>query len=370
MQAALLEEESNGELKKTHYRSKPNPKGPKNSQTGKKFSAFKTAEKYYKFYKNKTTDFSNLIDVTLPPEQSNIPPETQKFTIQHPTTKKPLNCFKFASPAGLTLIKSYIPKKDQVLITQRAINTYINKPHRTNLYIYSDPVKKLTSKAYNKEHFIVSDPQKYHFNTKIRWSNLGKQYDWDNRGYLSLESPMPAELSEMALGVVKMLEMGDYNPEALIVNYYHWRNFMGGHLDDGEPDQEHAILSFCFGLSCVFLIGGRTKEEEPIAIRLDSGDVLVMGKEARLCYHGVPRIIEGSFDVDGYRGCFGEEELPGLGDGGGVSEFGLPMNTVENVLRYMGESRVNMNFRQVVLVEEENIDGQGKEKGEEDENSA
>jgi len=32
---------------------------------------------------------------------------------------------------------------------------------------------------------------------------------------------------------------------------------MGGHLDDGEPDQIHPIISFSMGLSCVFLIGGQ-----------------------------------------------------------------------------------------------------------------
>lgn len=47
---------------------------------------------------------------------------------------------------------------------------------------------------------------------------------------------MPGELCELAQEVNDLLEMGEYNPEALIVNYYHWKNVMGGHLDDGEPD--------------------------------------------------------------------------------------------------------------------------------------
>ena len=56
---------------------------------------------------------------------------------------------------------------------------------------------------------------------------------------------------------------------------------MGGHLDDGEPDQENPILSFSLGLSCVFLIGGKTKEERPTAIKLDSGDLVVMSAYSR-----------------------------------------------------------------------------------------
>lgn len=73
---------------------------------------------------------------------------------------------------------------------------------------------------------------------------------------------------------------------------------MTGHLDDAEIDQESPIYSFSFGLSCIFLMGGRTKEEEPTAIKLNSGDLLsnffpnlVMAGESRKCYHGVPRIL-------------------------------------------------------------------------------
>lgn len=35
---------------------------------------------------------------------------------------------------------------------------------------------------------------------------------------------------------------------------------MTGHLDDAEYDQESPIYSFSFGLSCIFLMGGRTKD--------------------------------------------------------------------------------------------------------------
>jgi alkylated DNA repair protein alkB family protein 1 len=49
---------------------------------------------------------------------------------------------------------------------------------------------------------------------------------------------------------------------------------MTGHLDDAENDQESPIYSFSFGLSCVFLIGGNTKDVKPIPVRLNSGDLL------------------------------------------------------------------------------------------------
>jgi len=49
---------------------------------------------------------------------------------------------------------------------------------------------------------------------------------------------------------------------------------MTGHLDDAELDQRSPIYSFSIGLSCIFVIGGPTKESEPTAVRLDSGDLM------------------------------------------------------------------------------------------------
>ena len=49
---------------------------------------------------------------------------------------------------------------------------------------------------------------------------------------------------------------------------------MTGHLDDAEYDQVSPIYSFSFGLSCVFLMGSMNKDVRPMAIRLDSGDLM------------------------------------------------------------------------------------------------
>ena len=49
---------------------------------------------------------------------------------------------------------------------------------------------------------------------------------------------------------------------------------MIGHLDDGEEDQINPIFSFNFGLSCIFLLGFPDKNKQPLAIRLEAGDLL------------------------------------------------------------------------------------------------
>jgi alkylated DNA repair protein alkB family protein 1 len=51
----------------------------------------------------------------------------------------------------------------------------------------------------------------------------------------------------------------------------------------------------------VFLIGDNTKNVKPVALKLDSGDMIVMSGHSRSCYHGVPRILEESFDFEKFK---------------------------------------------------------------------
>ncbi|KAJ4449322.1 hypothetical protein ANN_00720 [Periplaneta americana] len=46
-----------------------------------------------------------------------------------------------------------------------------------------------------------------------------------------------------------------------------------------------------FGQSAIFLLGGKSVEEKPIAMLICSGDIVIMSGQSRLCYHGVPRIL-------------------------------------------------------------------------------
>jgi alkylated DNA repair protein alkB family protein 1 len=44
--------------------------------------------------------------------------------------------------------------------------------------------------------------------------------------------------------------------------------------------------SCSFGCAAVFLLGGETRNERPTALFVRSGDVLLMSRRARHCYHG------------------------------------------------------------------------------------
>lgn len=109
------------------------------------------------------------------------------------------------------------------------------------------------------------------------------------------KTPHPTRLSELASEAACMVGQ-KIRAEASIVNFYPESATMGGHLDDAELSVTNPIVSISLGCSAVFLLGGPTKAIEPVAFLLRSGDISVMAGESRMCVHGVPRIVDNSFE--------------------------------------------------------------------------
>ena len=142
------------------------------------------------------------------------------------------------------VVKKALSLKNQLAIAQMALNEFAKPPHRNNLYIYEPEYLQdknnlyADNKGYDINKFLISDPERFFFNTKIRWANLGIHYDWDNRCYFKDSvSPINELMRAQAQFAMDLLEINDsYKPESVIVNYYGKKDYMGGHLDDGEPD--------------------------------------------------------------------------------------------------------------------------------------
>lgn len=83
-------------------------------------------------------------------------------------------------------------------------------------------------------------------------------------------------------------------PDACLVNLYRSGARMGLHQDRDEADFGFPVLSVSLGDTAVFRIGGRKRSDPTGSLRLSSGDVCLLGGEARLAYHGVDRILGGS----------------------------------------------------------------------------
>ncbi len=83
-------------------------------------------------------------------------------------------------------------------------------------------------------------------------------------------------------------------PDCCLLNYYGSEARMGLHRDADETDFSWPVVSISLGDSARFRIGGVQRSDPTTSVLLESGDVVVMGGEARLAYHGIDRIRFGS----------------------------------------------------------------------------
>ena len=79
-------------------------------------------------------------------------------------------------------------------------------------------------------------------------------------------------------------------PEACLVNFYSATAKMGQHQDRDEADFAAPVVSVSLGDDCLFRVGGPRRQDKTVSFRLCSGDVVVLGGESRLAFHGVDRI--------------------------------------------------------------------------------
>lgn len=83
-------------------------------------------------------------------------------------------------------------------------------------------------------------------------------------------------------------------PECCLINFYDADARMGMHQDRDEVDFDAPVLSISLGDDALFRIGNHTRGGKTDSVWLRSGDVLVMGGDARLRFHGVDRIKPGT----------------------------------------------------------------------------
>ncbi len=91
-------------------------------------------------------------------------------------------------------------------------------------------------------------------------------------------------------------KVGDFAlpPEACLVNFYAETAKMGLHQDRDEQNLVAPVVSLSLGDTCLFRFGGTERNDKTQSIKLKSGDVIVLGGEGRLAFHGVDRIYPGT----------------------------------------------------------------------------
>ena len=81
-----------------------------------------------------------------------------------------------------------------------------------------------------------------------------------------------------------------HQPEACLVNFYSDDAKLGLHQDRDEEEFAAPVVSVSLGDSCLFRVGENIREGRTTSMKLKSGDVVILGGEGRLAFHGVDRI--------------------------------------------------------------------------------
>jgi alkylated DNA repair protein (DNA oxidative demethylase) len=133
----------------------------------------------------------------------------------------------------------------------------------------------------------------------VRMTAAG-QFGWvsDRRGY-RYESRHPngsawPDIPPTILELWHALADCPRDPECCLINWYGAEARMGLHQDKDETDFDCPVLSISLGDDALFRMGHVLRGGKTESVWLRSGDIVIMGGEARLCHHGVDRIRFGS----------------------------------------------------------------------------
>ncbi|XP_062537437.1 nucleic acid dioxygenase ALKBH1 [Armigeres subalbatus] len=331
---------------------------------------FQEAFKYYKA-RNPPPSLDNVIDLCssgLDHRLKIISPNTTRddqYAGLIPT--KQWHIYELVDRPGLILIANPFTKCAQRHWMARSILDYPKHPNRTNLP--ETIIDKYGSYSNDdREHFdwwsvaqsIEDSAERAKLWKALRWTTLGYHYDWTNKVYdEAARSEFPPDLAELCRHFAESLGFHCFRPEAAIVNYYPTGSTLAGHTDHSEKNLEAPLFSFSFGQPAIFLIGGPSRDEKPDALLLRSGDVIVMTRESRLCYHAVPKVFpcrESSLqrwaEPEGEDAAgLATEEVPPVANASIRSEYHRNRywrSTGNGFADYISNSRININIRQVL----------------------
>ncbi len=156
-------------------------------------------------------------------------------------------------------------------------------------------------------------------------------------------TPMPTDTACLSQLIASLIGFPNYRPEAGIVNYYHLNSTLSGHQDYSEKNISAPLISVSLGNSAIFLVGGQSKAVRPSAVRLNSGDIVIMSGQARLAFHGVPKIMKDpSLET-----TFTYETASVQHQALGSNEFYVSDQEWSDFYEYIKDNRINLNIRQV-----------------------
>ncbi|XP_059616387.1 nucleic acid dioxygenase ALKBH1 [Phlebotomus argentipes] len=251
---------------------------------------------------------------------------------------------------GLLIVQNPFTALGQRYWIARCLRDFPKHPNRTNLL-----TQKLPESVRRDFWALLSTEEEESVRKKLktclRWSTLGYHHDWERKVYSEEEKhPFPADLHALTGILGQILSFPGFRAQAAIVNFYPQGSTLAGHTDHSEVDLEAPLFSISFGQEAVFLIGGTSKDSPATALLLHSGDIVIMSKQSRLCFHAVPKILlngrESWNSGDFPAGVTQRPEIDAdLWLKCNQMDFWRPFN------HYLSDCRINLNIRQVLAAD-------------------
>ncbi|MEM8791229.1 MAG: alpha-ketoglutarate-dependent dioxygenase AlkB [Pseudomonadota bacterium] len=104
------------------------------------------------------------------------------------------------------------------------------------------------------------------------------------------DRPWPS-IPGQILSVWREVSGWEAEPDCCLLNWYDATARMGLHQDKNEGLFDAPVVSISLGDPARFRVGGTERGGKTESVILNSGDIVVMGGEARLAFHGIDRII-------------------------------------------------------------------------------
>ena len=133
----------------------------------------------------------------------------------------------------------------------------------------------------------------------VRMSAAGR-YGWytDASGYQYVDRQADGrawpDIPTSVTAIWRELVSQQREADCCLINYYDKSAKMGLHQDNDEADFSWPVLSISLGDDALFRVGSVERGGKTESIWLNSGDVVLMGGNARLAHHGIDRLKFGS----------------------------------------------------------------------------
>ncbi|RVW99268.1 Alpha-ketoglutarate-dependent dioxygenase alkB [Vitis vinifera] len=305
-------------------------------------TAFRRAEKKYKVYYDdsksskkkkqlKQVDLSEVVDFKAILRSFNqsgeVPPGT--FALQC-DFDRPVFCIE--NRPGFYFIPDALTVEEQGRWIRESLISFPQPYNRTNHNAIYGPIRDLFMAAKERKILVEEEDSSGEEAHAINFSLCSAAEVERNYNVSLPHNKIPDALCDLAkeMAAPAMSKGKVFQPEAAIVNYFGLGDMLGGHLDDMEADWTKPIVSMSLGCKAIFLLGGKSRDDPPLAMFVRSGDVVLMAGEARECFHGVPRIFTDQENAE-------------------IAPLELMFSHEDDVcfLEYIRSSRININIRQV-----------------------